>query len=221
MDYLLIEQLPSLLSAFRNGIREMASARPQLHINGLIIDNTDETENSLTDFVRNNNLDVVCINLNFPISQISNFHSPIDFMKFVKAHNPKIKIMVIIQNSTIYSIRSFVQKIDPDGIVEVTDVNQENIIGAFLETVEIGVFYSNTILQLLRMYSANQKIVEDRDYRILYELSLGTKNIDIPGKVFISSTTLTRRKNKLKEFFEVWGQSDGQLIQKAKKLRYI
>jgi len=89
------------------------------------------------------------------------------------------------------------------------------------ETIEVDIYFSKTILQLQRIYRTNLHIVDDIDYHILHELSLGTKNIDLPKKIFLSSTTINRRKHKLKDFLGITDQSDSALIRKAKELRYV
>ncbi len=221
IKYLLIEQLPSFLSAFRNGIGEAKAPISHFNFNGHIIHTMEQSENAIAALLKNQNLHLVCINQNFPLSPTTGFDCSIAFLKYIKANYPNIKIIITIQNATVFNVRKLGVRIDPDSIIEVTDASQETIIKAFVETIEVGIYFSKTILQLQRIYRTNLHIVDDIDYHILHELSLGTKNIDLPKKIFLSSTTINRRKHKLKDFLGITDQSDSALIRKAKELRYV
>lgn len=221
VNYLLLEHLPSLLGVFENGFKKIALNNPAFLITGKVINALDKDNPRLEQLLKDDSFNLICANMEFPFSDLENFNSTMDFLAFVRKHYPEIKVMVTMQSSNVYSLRKLCLKINPKSILEATDCNQKTIDKGLKELLETDIFYSKTIVKLLRIFVVNNDTVDDIDYRILFELGQGTKNAELPDKLFLSGTTINKRKNKLKEFFLLEGQADSQLVKQAKELRYI
>jgi len=63
--------------------------------------------------------------------------------------------------------------------------------------------------------------LDDIDRHLLYQISLGTRTIDLPQELPLEIAAIEIRKRRLKEIFDAVGKSDKVLIQNARKKGFL
>lgn len=168
-----------------------------------------------------NNFEFVIFNLDFPFATYTDFKCPKDFLIYLDLEYNVPKKLVIIPHTTVFQILQLSNLASIDGFMEALDCNAETLRLAVQQLTDYSIFYSRTVIQLITKYIYNEDILGQQDYLILNELSKGTPLNKIPKKLFISRTTIQRRRTKMKEFFKVKGLPDSELVKRAQQERFI
>jgi hypothetical protein len=74
---------------------------------------------------------------------------------------------------------------------------------------------------LLRKEVTNDFLLDAIDRKLLYELSIGTMMKDLPEILLLSLPAIEKRKNRIKQIFDVSNPYDKELLQKAKEKGFI
>ncbi|NDK18616.1 MAG: DNA-binding response regulator, partial [Zetaproteobacteria bacterium] len=82
-------------------------------------------------------------------------------------------------------------------------------------------FYSETVMQVIRKQLTINITIDDIDRKLLYELSLGTRMIDLAEMLPLSLNGLEKRKQRLMDLFEVEVRNDRSLIINAREKGFI
>ena len=81
--------------------------------------------------------------------------------------------------------------------------------------------YSKTVKILLRKFATNDVSLDKVDRQILYQLSIGTKMVDLPNVIPMSIGGIERRKRQLKEVFDITKLDDKALVEAARAKGFI
>lgn len=219
LRYLLIEHLPLLINSYENALWEIAKHQPLTVFKGDTISILGPI--SLQDIVEKNNYHYILINADFNPWHNQSYKTPLAFLVQMRKLHPKIRIMVNFPRATVYGFREIYTRTSPDCIVEATDCTPQTLQQAITHLLAAEVFYSKTILEIFQLFIRANLSLDALDYGILYELSLGTPIKELPDRINLATTTIYKRRIKLKLFFQVDGQSDRELIKRAKEQRFV
>lgn len=221
LKYLLLEHLSILRDGFHLGLKNMAIQHPDLILKGIEISDINADKPTLNQLIANNSFHFIWMNLDFPIPLHEKHHTPISLLSSLKNSYPEAHIIAITGNTKVYFLRKIFQKENPHCILELVDCDQQTIVNALNVTLKKDVYYSPTIMKLLHNFLKTFDAMDQADYSILHELSLGTPVTALPEKVFLSHSTILSRRTKLKELFKVYGKSDTELIREVKMQGYV
>lgn len=132
----------------------------------------------------------------------------------IKNNFPETKIILeLSQNKAKFF--STLKSIPYDGILIKKDATPDAINMA-VNLVLSGTPYYSITANVLKMEMENQAfILDDLDLKILQNLSQGVRTKSLTKFVPLSLSAIEKRKNRLKDFFNV--RSDESLLDKAKK----
>ncbi len=130
-----------------------------------------------------------------------------------------VKLLILTSYCNNYLILEMMMTLDPDSVILKSDINSNDLVKAINSVTEDTPFYSQTVLRLLRCQVTSHISVDKIDRLILYHLSRGVKNKDLPDLVFLSLSSIEKRKRKLKNVFKVG--NDRLLLEEARKRRII
>ncbi|QQX76024.1 MULTISPECIES: hypothetical protein [Aequorivita] len=218
--YLLLEQLPSLRQLILDVFEEMGE-KMGVKFEPFIISPSIASAGNLHKVLGENNFEFVIFNLDFPFATYTDFKCPKDFLIYLDLKYPIPKKLVIIPHTTVFQILQLSNLVSIDGFMDALDCNAETLRLAVQQLTDYSIFYSRTVIQLITKYIYNEDILGQQDYLILNELSKGTPLNKIPKKLFISRTTIQRRRTKMKEFFKVEGLPDSELVKRAQQERFV
>lgn len=139
----------------------------------------------------------------------------------VKQISPTSKVVFVSSFSDSYRINNILKNVNPDGYMVKSEVDQKTLQTMVRTVLDNPPYYTAAALQAIRRKMANEDQIDERDKKILYQLSIGTKTKDISTLVAASSTTVENRKRQLKIMLGVENGNDFALIDEARKRGFI
>ena len=144
-----------------------------------------------------------------------------DLGLLAKKISPTSKVVFLSSFSDSYRINNILKTVNPDGYMVKSEVDERTLQGMVKTVLEKPPYYTASALQAIRRKMANEDQIDERDKKILYQLSIGTKTKDISDIVAASSTTVENRKRQLKVILDVESGNDFALIEEARKRGFI
>ncbi|CAM4246223.1 response regulator [Zobellia nedashkovskayae] len=145
----------------------------------------------------------------------------VDLGVLVKKISPSSKVVFLSSFSDSYHINNVLKTVNPDGYMVKSEVDEKTLQDMVKTVIDNPPYYTAAALQAIRRKMANEDQIDERDKKILYQLSIGTKTKDISSLVAASSTTVENRKRQLKVIFNVESGNDFALIDEARKRGFI
>ncbi|MBS9463068.1 response regulator transcription factor [Flagellimonas sp. 389] len=134
---------------------------------------------------------------------------------------PETKIAFMSSFSDNYRINSILKSVDPDGYLVKTDIDPKTLEDA-VKTITLNPpYYSSKALSAIRKKMTNDISLDEKDKKILYHLSIGTKNKDLENHIRLSPSSIENRKRHLKSLFGTENENDLALILAAKNRGFI
>lgn len=164
---------------------------------------------------------IVFLDINFPIKKQSRFLSGEDLGIQIRKDFPEIKIIISTVLEESIRLHNLLKNIDPEGLLLKGETNSKELVRCFEKVIESPPYYSPKITRRLRSEIKHGPHIDDIDRMILYQLSLGTKTVDLTQYIPASKRTIENRKRRLKEIFGVTEQGDRALLEKARENGYI
>jgi len=139
----------------------------------------------------------------------------------VKKISPTSKVVFLSSFSDSYRINNILKTVNPDGYMVKSEVDQKTLQTMVRTVLDNPPYYTASALRAIRRKLANEDQIDDRDKKILYQLSIGTKTKDISALVAAASSTVENRKRQLKIMLGVENGNDFALIDEARKRGFI
>lgn len=148
-------------------------------------------------------------------------HTGEDFGVLARRLVPETKIAFMSSFSDNYRINSILKTVDPDGYLVKTDIDPKTLEDA-VKTITLNPpYYSSKALSAIRKKMTNDISLDEKDKKILYHLSIGTKNKDLEHFIRLSPSSIENRKRHLKSLFGTENENDLALILAAKNRGFI
>ncbi len=134
---------------------------------------------------------------------------------------PNTKIVYMSSFGDSYRINSILTSVDPDGYLVKSDIDPKTLEEAVKVVALNPPYYSYKALAAIRKKMANDINLDEKDKKILYHLSIGTKNKDLEKFIRLSPSSIENRKRHLKSLFGTENENDLALILAAKNRGFI
>ena len=144
-----------------------------------------------------------------------------DLGLLAKQLTPSSKVVFLSSFSDSYRINNILKNVNPDGYMVKSEVDSQTLQAMVKTVLENPPYYTAAALQAIRRKMANEDQIDERDKKILYQLSIGTKTKDISSIVAAATTTVENRKRQLKIMLGVENGNDFALIEEARKRGFI
>lgn len=144
-----------------------------------------------------------------------------DLGLLAKQISPTSKVVFLSSFSDSYRINNILKTVNPDGYMVKSEVDQRTLQQMVTTVMDKPPYYTAAALQAIRRKMANEDQIDERDKKILYQLSIGTKTKDISNVVAAATTTVENRKRQLKTIFGVENGNDFALIEEARKRGFL
>ena len=144
-----------------------------------------------------------------------------DLGLLAKEISPSSKIVFLSSFIDSYRNKNILKTVNPDGYMVKSEVDERTLQDMVKTVLFKPPYYTAAALQAIRRKMANEDQIDERDKKILYQLSIGTKTKDISSIVAAASTTVENRKRHLKVIFGVENGNDFALIEEARKRGFI
>lgn len=222
---LLVEDHPIITEAYQQGIHLFQENNAELSFEILKAFDCDDALQILKECKKTKkSIDLIFLDIKIPASKKNpQIRSGEEIGKNFRKVMPAAKIIISTMITGNFLIYNIIKSLKPDGFLIKTDITHEEIIDAIQMVLLNGEkYYSKTVTETLLYKAVHDYKIEDLDRHILQELSVGTKTYDIHKFIPLSSSSVNRRKHKIKRMLGLGEHAtDRELILKAKELGII
>jgi len=215
---LIIDDHPLIAEVYESALLNITSKNDAQNFSVTIVDSCDKAINEIRKGIA---IDLVFLDMSLPVSSDGVFLSGEDIGLEIRKLHPNAKIIVSTTYNDNYRVHNIIKSINPEGFLIKNDFNRKDLIAAIEAVLEGSPAYSKTVLNLFRTHLNHDYFVDKIDRDILYQLSIGTKTIDLTTVIPLSKGGIDSRKRRLKEMFDIVNESDKTLVQLAKEKGYI
>jgi len=170
--------------------------------------------------INNNTFDVVFIDIQLPASEDGTITSGEDLALLIKKEFSETKIIISTMFDSPHRLQNILKTIPHNGILIKSDSTAKIILKAFETILQGNSFYSKTVQKLINKIIVNDELLDEYNKKIIYYLSQGVKTKNLTQYIPLSLSALEKRKNHIKQLFNVNGD-DEQLLSEAKKRGFI
>ncbi|NKI25918.1 response regulator transcription factor [Arenibacter sp. 6A1] len=175
----------------------------------------------IMDSARSFLFDLILLDIQLTPSQEKEPHSGEELGVLARKVVPDSKVVFMSSFSDNYRINSILENVNPEGYMVKSEVDEKSLIAMVKTVTTCPPYYSQKALVAIRKKVANDLILDNKDKKILYHISIGTKTIDIVNFVNLSLAGIENRKRQLKVVFGVEKQNDMALITEAKNRGFL
>ncbi|MGS2738786.1 response regulator [Sinomicrobium sp. M5D2P17] len=219
-NIVLIDDHPLITKVFRDTLKGVA--REDLLVFNIVeVHSCDE---ALTLFGKLSSLyriDMVFLDLQLPPSSDGEMISGEDLGLSIRERSPDTKIIIVTAFNDPYRIHTLLENINPDGFLVKNDLEPEELPTIIRHLIQDPPYYSATVAQALRPYMAHHALLDKIDRHLLHELSLGATLSHMVTVLPLSRSAIVKRKQRLKEYFDIRGGDDRELIRKAHEKGFV
>lgn len=218
INVLIIDDHPIIADAYRSALLKVNNEVKDPEFS---ITEVNTIDKALFQLSQKNSFNLIFLDIKLPESKDGVFLSGEDLGIEIRRISPESKIIVATTYNDNYRLNNILKSVNPDGFLIKNDITPDELVYAIENVLDKPPYYSKTILQLLRKQISSNFNLDKIDREILFELSKGTKMIDMPNKIPMSIGGIERRKRQLKEVFGIIKDEDSVLIQMAKEKGFI
>ena len=219
MNILIVDDHPMIIDSYTSIISNM---KVDYNFNFLSATNC-ESANYLIEhnFNLDNRIDLAIFDVNLPIFKERSIFCGGDLASLFKIKYPNSKIIMITMHSESLLINRILQKVNPHGFLNKSDINNQTFLKAFKKILSGKYYYTETIRNSFLEYNRQKFNFDKIDFEIITLLSKGIKTKEMPNYLSITLSAIEKRKVKIK--FQILNDrgSDKELIEKAKKLKIL
>lgn len=218
---LIIDDHPLISNAYKSAFEHISVTDESYEFNIDIVDNCDRAIQKIKAASNSKGIDIIFLDIKLPPSSDGKILSGEDLGIKINELLPKSKIIVSTTFNDNYRVNSILKSIDPDGFLIKNDITPQELITAIKMVINSPPYYSKSVLKSLRKQVSSDYLLDKIDRQLLYELSIGTKMSELPDVLIMSRRTLYKRKEYMKEIFNIRGKEDRDLVIAAKEKGFL
>ncbi len=222
MNVLIVEDHPIMVKNYITSIKYVEKLNEgELFFNCNSVANCKEANDVLVEYVdKQFKLDLVILDISIPPDSKSGFISGEDIGVFIKEKYPETKIIICTSLENNFRLSSLLSVILPDGVLIKSEISGDDIIASVRGVIEGKKVYSPRISKIIdNLISNSNDKFEEIDRKILYELSMASRLVDMVKILNISRATIELRKKRMKEILDV--ETDRELLEEARRQGFI
>ncbi len=219
LNVLIVDDHPLIVEGYRNTLTDSYGSSEDFAID--VAFNCDEASLLVekTKGVRSYN--VALIDINLPPSKDGKITSGEDIAQIFRERHPAGKIIILTMHKEDNRIHGILQNINPEGFLIKSDLSSRELLRAFEDVMDGKTYYSSTVNNHFRKMIANNFALDQKNLKILYHLSRGIQTKNLGKYINLSLSAIEKRKNHIKELFEIKAANDETLIQEARKRGFV
>lgn len=168
---------------------------------------------------KSNPFHIAIVDYSIPDFAEKNLYSGQDMAMLLRKTMPACKIVMMTMHKEIEIMASILQGIKPEGFINKSDCNTDELADGFKAVIENNTYYSKTVSTYLKRIEKGI-VLDEVDTKIIMLLSKGIKNKNLSKYIPLSDSAIEKRKYKVKKMLDVNGD-DEALITEARKQGYI
>ncbi|WP_040278288.1 response regulator transcription factor [Psychroserpens damuponensis] len=216
-NVLIIEEEPLMTYTIIEALKEITQQESTLDFKTQCV---DDYKTALAEIKDHKRLKLVFLYIDIA-SNMQNFKLIKDIVTNIRYHSPEVKLVTFTGHKNNYLTIDIIKTINPESILLKTETTFKGLVKAIENVINGNPFYSSTFMRLLRLRMSCDILIDKKDRLILYYLSLGIRNSELPDLIFLSKSGIENRKRNLKILFNVECKSDYFLIEQARLKGFI
>ncbi|MGO4773728.1 response regulator [Flavobacterium sp. W22_SRS_FK3] len=160
--------------------------------------------------------DIAFLDISMPAYDEKEIFSGEDLAKLIMEYMPNCKIILLTMYTELLKIKTIIRSIQPNGLIIKNDLTFDELLFAFDKVMKNDKYYSQSVQKMLNQSPHNSIEIDEFDKQILFHLSKGTSDEEMPHYIPISINAIGRRKKSLKELLKIKTGSDDDLVKEAK-----
>lgn len=221
LNILIIDDHPIIVNAYKNAINNLKSINQQHSFHITSIFDIDQAYQEIIS-TKKSKIDIIFLDIKLNKSKNDFLKSGEDLGLLIRKESPNTKIIVSTSYEDSYIINKILTNINPEGFLIKSEITTRDIEQVTENIINNIPYYSNTILKHLKNHIDRGYSFDKIDIQIMYELSIGTKMINLPDIIPMSIGGIERRKRKIKKIFNMLPkQGDKDMIRIAKEKNLI
>ena len=160
--------------------------------------------------------DIAFLDISMPAYDEKEIFSGEDIAKLILEYMPNCKIILLTMYTELLKIKTIIRTIQPNGLIIKNDLTFDELLFAFDKVMKSDKYYSQSVQKMLNQSPHNSIEIDEFDKQILFHLSKGTSEEEMPHYIPISINAIRRRKKGLKELLKIKNDSDDDLVKEAK-----
>jgi len=221
-NILIVDDHPLISDSFVKAFRKIEKSTVEGYKFSIqLAGDCDSALEKINNYSKNLPIDLVMLDIKLPPSQDGKYTSGEDLGIILNKKFPNCKIIICTTYNDSYRIFNLIKSINPDGLISKSDITNDELVDAILTVLEKPPYYSHAVRLVMRNQLSFGYHLDDIDRHLLYQISLGTRTIDLPQELPLEIAAIEIRKRRLKEIFDAVGKSDKVLIQNARKKGFL
>ncbi|MDO9399686.1 MAG: response regulator [bacterium] len=216
LKILMIDDHPMIIE----GYKKVLLSNKTLNFDIKIANNCDQAISTIHKVKDSNFFDIVFIDIQLPPSTDGSITSGEELAIFVNAEQSNAKIVILTMIDNPHRLQNILNTIPHHGILIKSDITSKLLLKALDNILNNILFYSGTVQKLKNKDLLNDDSVDEYNRKIIYHLSKGVKTKNLIKHIPLSLSAIEKRKNFIKDLFNVDG-GDEQLLIEAKKRGFI
>jgi len=209
---LIVDDHPFIIQAYRNALDKYSQQGYEFVVTQA--NNCKTGYESITE--AKSHFDVAFFDISMPEYVEKGIYSGEDLAALITVEMPECKIILLTMHTELLKINNIIKNINPSGLIIKNDLTFDELIFAFDKIINKEKYYSQTVIKLVGQAQYNNIELDAFDKQILFHLSKGVKNKDLPKYIPLSHSAIEKRKLSIREILEVKGGTDIDLINEAK-----
>jgi DNA-binding NarL/FixJ family response regulator len=166
-------------------------------------------------------LQLAILDYSMPPCQLNNLRNGEDIAKMIRAKFPEAKIIFVSAILSSFDLESLLKNVNPEGIVEKSDIDFSDLTMILTKIIAGEVFYSAQIHKTMDENNAKHLFLDALNLKIIELLSQGIATKNLPNYVPLSLSGVHKRKAKIKSVLNIDNGSDEAIIKEARKKGFI
>lgn len=161
------------------------------------------------------------LDYSMPPCELNNLRSGEDIAKIIRVKFPDAKIIFVSAMLSNFELESLLKNVNPEGIVEKSDMDFNELCMILTKVINGEVFYSTGIQKTIRENQEKYLFLDAMNVKIIELLSQGIATKNLPHYLPLSLSGVHKRKAKIKAVLNIESGSDEAIIKEARKQRLI
>ncbi len=166
-------------------------------------------------------IEIVFLDLSMPAYIEKGINNGEDFAKLLRKKYPKIKIIILSSIFSVTQLDRIIKHINPEGLIEKTDLCSYDHIVNILNKVINGEFYRSLMIEESITKNPYDFYLDSINKQIIILISKGIKTKDIPSHLSMTLSGVKKRKLKIKRLLKIDFGNDEDIIRESKILGII
>lgn len=215
----MVDDHPMIIEGYKNTLEENFQK-----LFDLTIDIAADCDEAYELIVKNPNkevYDLAMVDIQLPHSRDGLLTSGEDIALLIREHHPDARIIILTMHNQNGRIHNILSTVNPQGFLIKSDLTSRELVRAFDDILAGKTYYSNTVNNHFRKVVSNGFSLDQKNLQILYHLSRGVQTKNLGKYINLSLSAIEKRKNHIKELFDLKSSNDETLIEEARNRGFV